>query len=311
VSPPPVGGRGNSVRLTAIDVMAAEHMVRLFDVSDAASGAGYARPAAMAYLATDLGPKLRASAHPVMRRRLFTAATRMSYLCAFMCFDDEMHGLSQQYYRAALRLAAENGDQVAYAITLRAMSVQAFSLGHGEHARQLAETAADSARRAEPVHQAFLYGQLAVARSADGDTARALSSLGMAERCLDRATSATPAIGAYHFASLAHQQAAVLSQLGDRRRAIEALAASVQHRPGSERRSRAITLASLAELQMSAGHLDEAVDTWHLFLDDYPYLSSRRATSALQALRRRIRPHTDNAAARMLMQRATAHSVRH
>lgn len=51
-----------------------------------------------------------------------------------MCFDDEQHGLAQRYYRTALSLAVQAGDPVAYAITLRAMSVQARSLGHHQHA---------------------------------------------------------------------------------------------------------------------------------------------------------------------------------
>jgi tetratricopeptide (TPR) repeat protein len=295
------------VKVTFADVTAAEQLARLLSAGDATFGGGYVRQAAAAYLAADLAPKLHAPAHPVARRRLFTAATEITYLCAFMCFDDELQGLGQRYYRAALRLATENSDQAAYAITLGAMSVQAYSLGHYRQARQLAEAAAESVRRLEPVQQAFLYGQLAVARASDGDEAGALSSMAAAERSLDHATSPVPAplIGAYHLASLAHQQAAVRSLIGDQPGAIAALTVSVRHRPVNERRSRAITLAFLAELQMRAGHLDEAVQTWHRFLDDYPYLRSGRITTALAALRGSIRPHSKNAAARALLNRAT------
>jgi tetratricopeptide (TPR) repeat protein len=299
-------GDEKGARVTVADVTTAEQLARLLSAGDATFGGGYVRQAAAAYLAADLAPKLHAPAHPVARRRLFTAATEITYLCAFMCFDDELQGLGQRYYRAALRLATENSDQAAYAITLRAMSVQAYSLGHYHQARQLAEAAAESVRRLEPVQQAFLYGQLAVARACDGDEAGALSSMAAAERSLDHATSAAPLIGAYHVASLAHQQAAVRSFLGDRPGAIAALTVSVRHRPVNERRSRAITLAFLAELQMRAGHLDEAVQTWHRFLDDYPYVRSRRITTALAALRGSIRPYSRNAAARALLNRATA-----
>jgi tetratricopeptide (TPR) repeat protein len=299
----------STAAVTAADVVAAEHLAQLFATCDAAFGAGPVRPAAAFYLAADLSPKLYAPARPARRRRLFAVTAEIAYLCGFECFDDELHGLGQRYYRAALRLAAENEDQATYAITLRGMSVQACSLGHHQEARRLAEAAAGSVRRVEPIRQAFLLGQLAVAGAADGDRAGALASLAAAEHRLDRATSASVLIGAYHLASLAHQQGAVQSFLGDKHGAIAALSVSIRHRPGTERRARAVTLAALAELQQAVGHLDEAVETWHRFLDDYPYLHSRRVTTALHALRRNIRPHTRNPAVRALMQRATAYTT--
>jgi hypothetical protein len=147
-----------------------------------------------------------------------------------------------------------------------------------------------------------------VARAADGDRTGALAGLANAERSLDQATSASALTGAYHVASLAHQQAVVQNLLGDRRGAINALDVSIRHRPADERRSRAITLAFLADLQLSAGYLDEAVSTWHLFLDDYPHLDSGRATTALRLLRSRIRPLAKNSAARTLLQRASSYT---
>jgi transcriptional regulator with XRE-family HTH domain len=294
--------------VTVADMDAAEHLARVLAADDAAFGGGHVRRATAAYLAADLAPKLYSRMSAATRRRLFAVATQLSYLCGFMCFDDQLHGLSQRYYRTALRLAAENGDQAGYVIAMRAMSVQAYSLGHRRHARNLAETAASGARRIGPRRQAFLYGQLAVARAVDGDRAGALASMADAERRLDQATSASQLTGAYHLASLAHQQAVVRDLLGDRHGAITALDASIRHRPDDERRSRAITLALLADLQLSAGYLDEAVSTWHLFLDDYPYLDSGRATAELRRLRSRVRPLTRNAMARTLLQRASAYT---
>lgn len=295
--------------VTVADTDAAEHLARVLAADDAAFGGGHVRRATAAYLAADLAPKLYARMSPATRRRLFAVATQLSYLCGFMCFDDQLHGLSQRYYHTALRLAAENGDQAGYVIALRAMSVQAHSLGHRRHARNLAETAASDVRRTGPPRrQAFMYGQLAVARAADGDRAGALASMADAERRLDQATSASQLTGAYHLASLAHQQAVVQDLLGDRRGAITALDTSIRHRPADERRSRAITLAFLANLQLSAGYLDEAVSTWHFFLDDYPYLDSGRATAELRRLRSRVRPLARNAMARTLLQRASAYT---
>lgn len=290
---------------TLADTEAAEHLIRILSVGDATFGGGHVRRATAAYLAANLASKLYTPMPALTRRRLFTAATQMTYLCGFMCFDEELHGLSQRYYQTALRLAAENGDRSGYVTSLRALSVQAESLGHHLHARTLAETAVSSSRQLGPTQQAFVHGQLAVTQAADGDRSGALLSLAAAERRLDQATSAVPVIGAYHVASLTHQQAAVRALLGDRRGAIGSLRFSIRHRPAGERRARAITRALLAELELSTGRLDEAIETWHRFLDDYAHLDSGRATSALRKLRARIRPHTKNLAARAVLQRAS------
>jgi len=303
-------------RLDARQVAAAEQMTRVFSDADTAFGGGRARAALSAYLACDIAPRLLVPGPPALRRRLLSAATQLTYLTAFMCFDDERHGLAQRYYRASLELAAENNDPAAYAVTLRGLSVQARLLGHHRHAVQLAETAAGIARRAtEPARQAFFLGQVAVAAAADGNRHGALTAISAAERRLEQAWSpatpspagqGNPAMGGYHPASLAHQQATVRELLGDREGAITALAESIRHRPPHERRSRAITHARLAELHLDQGHLDQAITAWHAFLDDYPYLTSGRATTARKILRSRLQPRRADPAVRQLLARAVS-----
>ena len=295
-----------SGRVELFEVEAAERLASVFHAGDTAFGGGHARQALASYLAVDLAPKLRRPASPAVRGRLLAVCGQLAYQCAFMCFDDEKHGHAQQYYRAALRLAAEGGDPIAYAVSLRGMSVQAHSLGHPREAVRLAEAAAQSAP-AHAMQQAFLQGQLAVTRAADHEPRTSLSALAAAERRLEQTTSsAAPLAGAYHQAALLHQQSTVRRLLGDRPGAIAALQESVRHRPAEERRSRAIVLAELAELQLGHGHLEQAVATWHRFLDDYPVLASGRATSALTQLLTRLRPYAGNPGARALLHRATA-----
>ncbi len=309
----PAGGAAASApptqRLDTAQVVAAEQMTQVFSEMDTAFGGGRARGALAAYLAFDVAPWLNAPCAPALRRRLLSAVTQLTYLAAFMCFDDEHHGLGQRYYRAALELAAENNDPAGYAVVLRGLSVQARSLGHYQQAIQLAETAAMTARGTTgPARQAFFLGQVAVAAAATGARHDALTALSAAQRRLDRASSAGvggPAMGGYHPASLAHQQAAVQALLGDHKGAIAALTESIRHRPPHERRSRAITHARLAELHLRQGHLDQAVATWHAFLDDYPYLTSGRVTSAMRILRSRLRPLRASPNVRQLLGRAT------
>jgi tetratricopeptide (TPR) repeat protein len=285
-------------------VRSAAAMVGLFSDADFAFGGGRVRLNLSSYLAATMSPWLRASATPAVRHDLLVTTARLTYLCGFMYFDDDLHGAAQHYYLTNLRLVAEAGDATAYAVTLRALSSQARLLGHHREAVQLAETAVRAAANtAGQQTLAFLFGQLAVAHASDGNRHDAVRHLLTAERHLERAREAPEPIGGCHTASLAHQQAAVRAQLGDRRGAVQALALSVRHRPAGERRSRAITLARLAELQLDDGDLEAACGTWRWFLQDYPHLNSRRVTRALAAMRARLRPHQNAAAVTALRQR--------
>jgi tetratricopeptide (TPR) repeat protein len=291
-------------RLTTAQVAAAEQMAGVFDASDAAFGGGRTRVALAGYLAHGIVPLLRMTARPALRARMFTVATELTYLCAFMCFDDERHALAQRYYLTTLDLARENGDPAAYAITQRALSVQARGLGHHREALHLAGDAARTARRVLPEgRQPFFAGQVAVAAAANGDRREALSALRTAERLLSHVDSA---MGGYHAAAFHHQRAETCALLGDRAESVAAMTESVRHRPPDQRRSRAIVTARLAEYQLATGHLEEAVVTWHAFLDDYPSLRSGRATTALRGMRSRLRPYAGSTAVTRLLTRAAA-----
>jgi tetratricopeptide (TPR) repeat protein len=292
-------------RIDREEAEAAHAMGRVFSEADSTFGGGRSVTALAAYLAYDIAPKLRSRASPAVRQEMLTAATQLTYLCAFMFFDQEQHAAAQRYYTVALQLAAENHDPVGYATILRAMSVQAHSLGHARHALDLADGAVSTAPgNAPPGTWAFMYGQAAVAAASAGDKHAALAHLKKAESCLARGAIADEPVGNYHQASLAHQRSAVLSALGDIPGAVIALATSIQHRPAAERRSRAITLAALAQLQLRQGHLEQAAMTWRQFLGDYPHLRSGRVTSALATLRETLRPYQRNTAVAATLARA-------
>jgi tetratricopeptide (TPR) repeat protein len=303
-------------RLEPEHVDSARQMAKVFVDADSVFGGGYARAALARYLAYDIAPRLRAPARRETRKRMLSAATELAHLCGFMCFDDERNAIAQRYYKAALKLSIENEDPVGYAATLRAMSVQARTLGHFPEARSLAEAAVAGVLDCEMPNpqRASLYGPLAVAAAAQGDRDAALTALTCAERLVGgRATRAgaaaadpgqDSAIGRYHAASHADQEAAVRALLGDRPGAIRVLSESVRRRSADERRSRAITLASLAELHLDQGHLDESIAACHAFIDDYQPLRSSRARSALGRLTARLRPHAANHSARQLLVRA-------
>ncbi|MCF6472143.1 tetratricopeptide repeat protein [Nonomuraea sp. MG754425] len=302
-SPVPVSAElSGSVRVGSKDVESAEVMLRLFSDADAAAGSGHVRAGLSLYLADTIVPSLSAAPREI-RAELLTVAARLSYQCGVMCYNDELHGFAQQYFQVALRLAAEAREPGVEALALSAMSVQAVSLGHFDHALGLSRAAVEIAGgRLPPAELAWLFGQRAVAHAAAGDTNRALADMTAARAQLKRFAGVDRAPAA----ALAYQRGLMLALLGDTPRAIAQLEISVRHRPATERHSRAITLSRIAGLQLRHGHLEEAVATWHRFLDDYPAIRSGRACAALALLQAGLRPYRGVASAGALLARATS-----
>jgi tetratricopeptide (TPR) repeat protein len=297
-------GGSEAVSVGPDQVEEAQLMLSVFCDADTAFGGGGARRAVCAYLAHNVTPWLRARVRPRVRRQVLSVASKLSYLAGYMCFDGQMGGAAQSYYRIAAELSAEAAEPSGYATALRGMSLQAHVLGHHAEALQLAETAATAGRSVPAAHAAFLAGQVAMAAAATGGRQTALTHLDAAERFLCRADGPDEQIGSYHESALAYQRAEVLVSLGDLEGAVRALAAALRLRPAGERRARALIEARLAELHLRLGRLDQACAVWGRFCDDYPHLNSARADSALRLLRAQLRPYARNGAAHVLLDRA-------
>lgn len=280
-------------------------LLPLFSQSDVTFGAGGVREPLQRFLAVSVTQWLEAPAEPRFRRDLCAIAAQLTYLCAFTHFDSNLHYQAQQYYLASLALAHEAGDRSSYALGLRGLSVQAHALGHFRHADRLATQAVGlGIPCAKPHEQAFLLGQLALTKAATGDPKWSARHLSAAEKRLETASSDRVAVGAYHPASLALHHAAVARALHDRGRAAKALRTSLLHRPDGEDRSRAITLAHLAEVQLGLGQLDLACCTWSEFIACAPRIDSARVDDLLHTLIASLRPHQRNRAAAALLDRA-------
>ncbi|MEW2067441.1 hypothetical protein [Streptomyces sp. NPDC007346] len=281
-------------RVGMAHVASAHELLALFSRGDAVLGAGPVYEPLRQYLAATVLPWLRREMKPAVRRELLTVASRLTYLCAFTHFDMNRHAAAQRLYLTSIDLAREAGDRIGCGLALRGLSVQAHALRHFAEAQHLAEQAAETALRHAPPHQqAFFHGQLAVALAGRGD-ARHARHLAAADRCLERSASGDTPVGAFHAGSLALQGAAVAASGGDRHAAVRALDLSLRHRPADERRSRALSLAELAETQLAIGHLEQACRTWHTFLDVYPSVDSARADDRMRLLIAKARPHSGN-----------------
>ncbi|WP_234327106.1 tetratricopeptide repeat protein [Streptomyces sp. NRRL WC-3742] len=267
-------------------------------------GGRTARPMAAAFMVNNIAPHLKATASDDVRKAMLSAAADHLYLTGYMAVDERMDLLGQSYYTKALELALAAGDHLTYCTTLRGMSVQAVELGHGAEALRFADAAAAASPEAGPRMRAFLAGQQAHALAQNRDRGGALGKLREAEAAMEQAESKAKAHGSYDPASLSYHVAQVRYELGDREGAIRALQHSEKVRPAVYRRARVRHRAMIAEWQLEAGRLEEAVQNWHLALDDFPHVQSGRADDRFRRMLSTTRPHRRNPHVRELLERA-------
>jgi hypothetical protein len=295
---------GRTTRIGPGEVATVRTMTeRIADILDELGGA-HARPMAAAFLVNTVGPYLRASGRQDVRKDMLSAASDLVYLTGWMAMYERDHGVGQRYYVKALELAGEAEDHVTYCRTLRGMSLQATSLGHGTQALQLADSAAEASPRAGPRLRAFLAGQQAYANSMAGERRQAFARLRQAEIALSQADSRREAIGGYDQCAYQFHVASVLYQTGDLPGSIAAMKRSIRVQPPQERQGRVHAYAVLARRQFEFGHLDAACESWHKFLDDYQFVATARGDAHVAAMRRRVRPYRKARAVRELLDRS-------
>ncbi|MET9398739.1 hypothetical protein [Kitasatospora sp. NPDC002965] len=277
-------GAGRTVRIGPGEVETVRAMTdRIAGILDEL-GAAHARPMAAAFLVNSVGPWLRASGSEQVKADLLAAAADLTYLTGWMAMYETAHGLGQQYYVQALRLAREARDHVTYCRTLRGMALQASNLGYGPRALELADSAAEAAPAAGPRLRAFLAGQQAHGAAMVKDRRQAFARLAETEAALARADGRNDAVGGYDQAAYHFHVAHVLYELGDLAGSVQELQISNRVRPANEKQGRVHANGLLARRQTELGHVEAACATWHAFLDDYVTLSSVRGDEHFRAL---------------------------
>jgi hypothetical protein len=295
---------GRTVRIGRSDVETVERMTeRIADILDDLGG-GHARPMAAAFLVNTVGPYLRADGTDDVKRAMRAAASDLTYLTGWMAMYEREHGVGQQYYVKALKLAGAAEDHVTYCRTVRGMALQASNLGYGPKALELADSAAEAAPASGPRLVAFLRGQQAHGAAMVGDRRQAFTRLRETEEALSQADGRNDHIGGYDRAAYEFHVAHVLWELGDRPGSVKALRRSNKVRPAGERQGRVHATGLLATRLMEMRHVEEACGEWDTFLDDYAGISSARGDDHFATLRKSIRPYQDIPAARELSTRA-------
>ncbi|MEU3975153.1 Tat pathway signal protein [Streptomyces bacillaris] len=301
--------------VTAEDVEDVREMATLFSRRDQRRGGRSGRTALVAYLRTDVAEALsgRFPSEDV-RRSMTSAAAELAYLAGWTAFDGREHPLAQRWLTIATQLAEEAGDAPLAGHALRALAHQAVDLGKPREAVRLAEASLASRRYARACwRERSLLGVVhARGLAAAGEKKAAVAALLRAEEDLGKAGNGDdepPRVFFYTEASLAHETAAALRDLGDLQGAEAQFSRSVKTRGAQFVRTHAVTLGSLGAVQAQQGHLDIACDTWNQALDAMTGVQSGRAREAVVQMRRAVSPFRNRAGTRAAELDARARSM--
>ncbi len=274
------------------DLDAVRETVQLFTRIDQRRGGGHARAAVVQYLTSDVAGYLRASyADDGVRKDMFSTAGELAYLVGWMAFDNSEHAIAQQYFTVAVKLAAEADDAPLAAHILRAMAHQAVDLGHHRQAVRIAEASLDGKRynEASPRERSLIGVVHARALAVDGQRTAASRALLRAEKDLVTAAAGDDEPGRVFFfgeASLAHETACTLRDMGDLAAATKEFQRSVRTRKAATfTRTHAVTLGYLGAVQARSGGIEEACGTWSEALDVMDGIHSGRARQVVRDMR--------------------------
>lgn len=279
------------------DVDAVRDMASLFSQVDQRRGGGHARTAVVQYLASDVAGYLRGSfADDHVRRQMYSTAAELAYLAGWMAFDSSEHATAQHYFTLSVKLAAEAGDAPMTAHVLRAMAHQAIDLGYPKHALDVAAASMEGDRYAlaSPRERALLGVVYARGLAATGQRKAATATLLQAERDLSSATPGDDEPSRVFFfgeASLAHETASALRDIGDLEGAAREFRRSVATRKAASfARTHAVTLGYLGTVQARMKNIEEACATWSTALDAMESVRSGRTRQTAMDMRAALSP---------------------
>ncbi|MCZ4118109.1 Tat pathway signal protein [Streptomyces sp. H39-S7] len=255
------------------DVETVQELTLAFSRMDQKRGGGHGRRAVDAYLRHEARDFVRGKfANDATRRAMFSATAELAYVSGWMAFDNSEHAVALSRFNAAVKLAATSGDAPLIGHILRAVAHQALDLGFRREALQWAEASVrgDSYTAATPRERALLQVVHARTLAANNRKAEATRALRRAEDDLSNASEGIREPDRTFFfgeASLAHETACTLRDLGDHRGAVKEFRRSVRTRGAAFRRTHAVTLGYMGATQIAQGGVEEACSTWNSVLD--------------------------------------------
>ncbi|WP_344638271.1 Tat pathway signal protein [Kitasatospora cystarginea] len=284
-------------RVGAGDLEAVRDMSALFSAMDQRRGGGHGRSAVVQYLVTEVEPLLHGSfVTDELRRQTFSAAGELAYLAGWMAFDAAEHGLAQRYFAHAVKLATEAENHPLSGHVLRAMAHQANDLGHHRAASRIAAASVEGARYREACRreQALLGVVHARTLATTGDPKGAARALNQAEDDLasaDARDTEPRRVWFFGEASLAHETACTLRDLGDLEGALRQFRRSVRTRQTAFPRTHAVTLGYQGAIQAQQGSIEQACDSWTRALDLMDGVRSGRTAQTARQMREALSPY--------------------
>ncbi|MFI0219093.1 Tat pathway signal protein [Streptomyces lydicus] len=282
--------------VTAQDVENVREMAVFFSRRDQQRGGrGVGRTALVAYLRTEIVDYLN-SRFPSeeLRCAMSSAAGELAYLAGWTAFDAGEHPVALHWFTVATQLAEEARDAPLAGHVLRAMAHQAVDLRQpGQAVRLAADSIAGKRYSHASWREKALLGVVhARSLAAANRRKEAVAALTQAERDLNRAAEGDGPGRVWFFgeASLAHETAATLWDLGDLKGAEKQFQHSVRTRRAQFVRTHSVTLGYLGAVQVQQGQLEAACDTWGQALDAMTGVQSGRARETVVQMRRALSP---------------------
>ncbi|MFI7103322.1 Tat pathway signal protein [Streptomyces sp. NPDC050161] len=273
MSRPPAEEPSAGKRVGRGDVETVRELTQAFSRMDQRRGGGHGRRAVDEYLKYEAQDFLRGRfADDETRRAMFSASAELAYVSGWMAFDNSEHTVALQRFNTAVKLAARSGDAPLSGHILRAMAHQALDLGFRREALQVAQASVRGERytAATPRERALLGVVHARTLAANDRREEAARALLRAEDDLSNAHEGIREPDRTFFfgeASLAHETACTLRDLGDHQRAVKEFRRSVRTRGAAFRRTHAVTLGYMGAAQIAQGGVEEACATWTNVLD--------------------------------------------
>ncbi|WP_411140388.1 tetratricopeptide repeat protein [Streptomyces sp. x-80] len=280
-------------------------------LGDAASelGGGHARHLAVRYLIDDVKPWLDGAYADRVGRELFAATSQLLQLVGWMARDAGAQGLAQRYHVHSFKLAAEAGENELAATALRGLADQAIDLGHIPAAVRLAEACEQRGRKLKnPKALAYYRNTYARAAAADADRTTASKLLTFSQAAIEHAPAKPGASWASHYSHgrWAHESGMIHASMGDLPAAEEHLHLALDIHGLDRKRTRAIVLADLGQVQLKRGNTAEALASWNEFLDCADGVQSVRINDAVGNITARLPHIPDTAATQELTERLAA-----
>lgn len=279
--------------------MAAMHTFRS---ADRQVGGGHLYATVVAYLHSDVAPRLFGEDHGVEGKAVFTAAAALTEMAGWMAHDAGRDDQAQRHFGRALDMSEVGRDRQLSAHVLASMSHLAYHTCRPHDAIRFAHAGehALSGGPRNPALDAQVFAMQARGFAALHKPSETATLLGRAEKALEQSPDEEPSPWVSHFdeGSLASEAARCMRQLGKLPQAQRHAERIIELRPADRTRSRALGQLILVTVLIEQGQPEQACALAQDVLDATQSLGSYLVIQQLRDLQQLLAPHSTNTVVR-------------